>query len=222
MSRNNYDRIAGAYDFLSRLIFQRAQVNAQIEQLKYLKAASSILIVGGGTGWILEELAKAQPSGLQITYVELSEQMLKLAQQRNVGANQVHFVHSSITEYSSKQQFDVIHTAFLFDNFKDSDASSVFKGLNKQLKAGGLWFYTDFKVDAGGNSWWKTALLGLMYAFFRRIAAVEAKDLPEMEGRFARGGLHIIEQKRYYKGFIESIIFQKSMKIPTFIENLES
>ena len=222
MKTNNYDSIAGAYDFLSRLVFFRAQVNPQIEQLKYIKAGSSVLIVGGGTGWILEELTKIHHTGLKITYVEISAKMLERAKKRNQDANQVQFVHGSIENYSYDQHFDVIHTAFLFDNFEEKRAARVFQRLNKQLKAEGLWLYTDFKVDAGRDSWWKRTLLNIMYAFFSRIAHVEAVKLPQMERLFANSRFHIIEQKRHYKGFIESIIFQKSMKLPTFMENLES
>jgi hypothetical protein len=45
---NNYDKIAGHYDTLSRLVFFKSQVNAQINQLRYIQENSHILIVGGG------------------------------------------------------------------------------------------------------------------------------------------------------------------------------
>jgi hypothetical protein len=47
---NNYDKIAGHYDTLSRLVFFKSQVNAQINQLPYIQWDSHVLIVGGGTG----------------------------------------------------------------------------------------------------------------------------------------------------------------------------
>jgi len=221
MSRNNYDRIAGSYDFLSRIVFLRAQVNAQVEQLKCIKAGTSILVAGGGTGWILDELTRIHNSGLLITYIEISEKMLELAKKRDYGANQVRFVHADIFEFYDYQQYDVIHTAFLFDNFEEDHASSVFQSLNKQLKVGGLWLYTDFKVDAGCG-WWKKGMLYLMYAFFSKIAHVEARKLPRMEVLFANSRLQIMEEKRHYQGFIQSIIFKKPTEIPTFMENLES
>jgi ubiquinone/menaquinone biosynthesis C-methylase UbiE len=222
MKTNNYDAVAGSYGFLSRLVFFKAQVNAQIEQLQYIPAGSSVLIVGGGTGWILEEIAKVHHAGLQIVYVELSDKMLDLAKKRSCGSNQVAFVRGDIEHYTYSHVFDVIHTAFLFDNFEESRATRVFQLLVNQLKVDGLWLYTDFKIEAGVGSGWKQALLRAMYGFFNTIAQVEAKKLPAMERLFSKSGCRVIARKQYYKGFIESIIFHKSQKLPTFMENLES
>ena len=222
MKTNNYDAIAGSYDFLSRLVFSRAQVNAQVDLLSYIPSGSSVLIVGGGTGWILEEIAKIHDSGLKIVYVEISGKMLDRAKNRQCGSNQVEFVHGNIEDYKCPRKFDVIHTAFLFDNFEQSRAIWVFQLLFKHLKVSGLWLYTDFKIDAGKGSGWKKAMLHLMYSFFGAIAHVEARKLPAMEPVFDRNGCVVIGYEQYYKGFIESIIFQKSEKLPTFMENLES
>lgn len=222
MKTNNYDAIASYYDCLSRAIFFRSQVNAQIDQLRYIKAGSSILIVGGGTGWILEEIRKIHPAGLQIIYVEISEKMLARAKKRNCGSNQVQFVNCNIESYTSTQDFDVVHTAFLFDNFEHTRAIWVFHLLFKHLKVEGLWLYADFKIEAGKGAGWKQAMLKLMYAVFGKIAHVEARKLPDMGQLFASNKCDIVDQQVYYSGFIESIIFQKSGKLPTFMENLES
>jgi SAM-dependent methyltransferase len=96
---NNYDIIARRYDFLSRLVFRQAQVRAQVQLLAYLDDGERILIVGGGTGWILEALTAARPSGLKITYVEISANMLALAARRNYGRNEVIFVHAPVEEF---------------------------------------------------------------------------------------------------------------------------
>ena len=93
--KNNYDRIARYYDTLSRLVFFRSQIKAQTDQLQVIPPGSRILIVGGGTGWILEEIAKVQASGLSITYVEISEEMLRLSKERGVKDIEVIFIHAS-------------------------------------------------------------------------------------------------------------------------------
>ena len=58
-----------------------------------------MLIVGGGTGWILEEIADRYPAGLRITYVELSREMMRLARRRRVGASVVSFVELPVEEF---------------------------------------------------------------------------------------------------------------------------
>lgn len=208
MKLNNYDAIAGSYDTLSRMVFFKAQINAQKAQLACIPAGASILIVGGGTGWILEEITSVHGSGLDITYLEISENMLTLARKRNYGDNKVTFIHQAVEDYSLPQTYDIIQTGFLFDNFSGERAAKVFDILLNHLKPGGYWLYSDFKVEPKGSDW-KKAMLQLMYLFFARIAHVEARKLPAMEAMFKASGCDIITRKLHYSGFIESIIFKK-------------
>ena len=236
---NNYDKIARYYDTLSRLLFHRSQVNAQIQQLKFIPSHSSILIAGGGTGWILEELSKIQDQGFHITYVEISGEMIRLAKKRNTGNNSIEFVNCAIEEFTSKAPYDVVHTAFLFDNFSRERTAAVFWKLHKVLKTGGLWLYTDFfhqpetdetsislqlkksnkyklmitslplKIKLYTDEIWKGFLLRMMYGFFRRIANVEANHLPDMDIHFEKGRYEKIDEKAYYRKFIKAIVYKK-------------
>ena len=74
----NYNNAAWFYDSLSRVVYGKALIDAQVYLLQYIQPNSTILIVGGGTGWILEEVARIHPTGLQITYVEAYAQMMAL------------------------------------------------------------------------------------------------------------------------------------------------
>jgi ubiquinone/menaquinone biosynthesis C-methylase UbiE len=221
MELNNYDKTASFYDFLSRLVFFRSQVDAQIAQLKYIPAGSRILIVGGGTGWILEELTKIHNESLEISFVEISGKMLAKAKKRNVGMNKVAFVHSGIESFTTKDPFDVVQTAFLFDNFSKPRIIQVFHQLNDLLKPGGLWLFSDFRYQEEKTTLWQAMILKIMYLFFRTISNVEAETLSDMMPYFHAKGYHLIAQEHYYQNFIQSNIFQKSGKIPTFIPNLQ-
>ena len=88
----NYNKIAPVYDLLSRLVFGGAIVNAQRLLLPGLpRGQYRVLIVGGGTGWILDELGKQRPQGITVDYVEVSEKMISISKKRNWGANTVNF-----------------------------------------------------------------------------------------------------------------------------------
>ncbi|WP_316821243.1 class I SAM-dependent methyltransferase [Pedobacter gandavensis] len=214
---NNYDHIARYYDSLSRLIFFKSQVNAQVHQLRFLPEKGRVLIVGGGTGWILEEIAKLRPEGLVVVYVEISAKMMALSMNREIGGNQVDFVHLGIEDFSSDQRFDVICTPFLFDNFAPERAAMVFKQLDNLLKNEGLWLHTDFnlgerkegKVTGRNGTWWKTAFLSLMYHFFKFAGNVEASKLINMLPYFVGADYKISEEKYYYRKFIQSMVFKK-------------
>jgi ubiquinone/menaquinone biosynthesis C-methylase UbiE len=211
MSLNNYDFIADYYDGLSRLVFFNSQTKAQKEQLSHLKPGSSILIIGGGTGWILDEITKHLHSGLNITYIEISEKMLKLAKKRNLGGNELNFVHLPIEEFETSEMFDVVHTAFLFDNFSEERAKIVFEKLDCFLKPGGLWLFSDFQYLKKPGVSWQWLLLKSMYVFFKLISDVEADQLVNMEATFAGFGYNQLNSKTYYRNFIKAIVYRKQL-----------
>lgn len=207
--RNNYDKIARYYDMLSRLVFLRSQVKAQTGQLQHIPANSRILIAGGGTGWILEEITKIHPKGLSITYVEISLNMLSLSRKRDTGGNTVSFVHASIEEFSPDGSYDVILTAFLFDNFSASGIEIVFNQLDNALVENGLWLFSDFQYEEGKGKKWQLFLLKTMYLFFRNIAQIEARSLLQTAHYFKAAGYRSIVESYYYGRFIKSTVYCK-------------
>ncbi|MCW3128352.1 MAG: Methyltransferase type 12 [Bacteroidetes bacterium] len=203
----NYDSIAGSYDFLSRLVFGRSLVDAQLCLLPYIPAGSRILVAGGGTGWILESIADIYPDGLHIDYVDSSERMLTIAMKRNYKGNTVSFIHQPIENYSASPLYDVIITPFLFDNFTEEKAHTVFLKLNDLLRSNGLWLYTDY-VSTVQGPFWQKLLLWTMYFFFRMVSHVEAKRMTEMSKYF--GQSYKVEfETSHYSGFISSIAYRK-------------
>lgn len=206
---NNYDKIANYYDSLSRLVFGKSQVDAQINQLKNITKNSSILIVGGGTGWILEEIAKVHSTGLMITYVEISSKMTALSKARNYGDNELVFINLGIEEFNDGKNFDIILTPFLFDNFSEERCDVVFQKLNHMLNKGGLWFLVDFTVHSKIGNWWKRFFLKVMYKFFSIISHVETEILVDMAPHFEKADYKIIEERFYYGKFIKAAIYQK-------------
>jgi len=209
MKINNYDKIAGWYDSLSRMVFFKSQVNAQVEQLSFIHEKSKILIVGGGTGWILDEIAKDHLEGLDITFVEISINMLELAKKRKYGLNKIEFVHLPIEEFVSQQAFDVIVTAFLFDNFSKDRIEQVFSKLHHLLKSSGTWLFSDFEYIKEQGKKWQSLMLKSMYKFFGIISNVEAKELVNMDSLFENKGYLKRKEQKYYKGFIKGIVYQK-------------
>lgn len=200
----SYDRLAKHYDFLSRLVFFKSQVRAQTEQLIYIKNCKNLLIVGGGTGWILKDLNRLTES-INITFVETSAKMIELAKRVNTH-HQVEFVHQDIDDYNTTIKFDSVLTPFLFDNFDDSKAENVFVHINSMLLENAFWLYTDFRLD---GKWWKNILLKSMHLFFSLIKVVKVNTLPKMENAFTTNGYALRSEKLYYSGFIEAKVYQK-------------
>jgi ubiquinone/menaquinone biosynthesis C-methylase UbiE len=202
----NYNNSAWFYDALSRLVYGKALVNAQVWLLHFVPKNTNVLIVGGGTGWILEELTRLQPSGLNITYVEVSANMIALSEKRITGNNQVFFINNAIENVVLPSDFDVIITPFLFDNFTEQTLDRVFNHIHKLLKPKGLWLNCDFQLT---GKWWQNVLLKSMFVFFRVICSIEASKLPQIEKHFTESGVTVIDQKLFFGAFVRSAVYTK-------------
>jgi ubiquinone/menaquinone biosynthesis C-methylase UbiE len=202
----DYNRIAFVYDMLARLVYGKTLVNAQVYLLQAIPADTRILIIGGGTGWILEEIAVIQTHGLDITYVDSSEQMIHLAKARNCGGNKVTFVAQPIESISTETLYDVVITPFLLDNFTAEMMEDIFPSVNLLLRAGGKWLYADFQNT---GKLWQQALLKIMYFFFRVFCTIPASKLPDAAGYFTKYGYRIVGQKTFMDGFVAAIVYEK-------------
>ncbi len=209
---NNYDAAAWFYDALAQLVFGKALVKAQRFLIQCIKPQTSILIVGGGTGWILEEIACVQASTLKITYVEVSGRMIGLSKKRDYLQNEVGFIHAAIEDCKLVQQYDVILTPFIFDNFTEKHIRLVFAQLHQTLKPGGLWLFADFQVQDNHQGKWQKFILKTMYWFFGWLCKVETKNLVKMDAFFIRQKYTLVRERLFYKGFITSKVYQKNIK----------
>jgi len=159
----NYNNSAWYYDSLSRLVYGRALIKAQIYYLKLIPQRSTILIVGGGTGWILEEITALIPAGLKITYVEVAAKMMALSKKRSTGNNDVLFINAAIENSYLTEKFDVIITPFLLDNFTNKNLHIVFDNVYNLLGPDGIWLNISFRNT---KNWWQQVLLTIMFLFF--------------------------------------------------------
>jgi len=204
----NYDKIATNYDLISRIIFGKNLVEAQVCLLKYVPNNSRVLIAGGGTGWILEEFTKIHPQGLIIDYVESSAKMIALSKKRNYASNKINFINLPIENYSTDEKYDIILTPFFFDNFTVNKIQTIFNRLNNLLKNDGTWLYVDFVYDENKKPLWQKALLKIMYLFFRITSKIETQELVNMEFFFKPLYNKVVEVSHYHN-FIKSIVYKK-------------
>jgi len=203
----SYNNSAWFYDRLSRLVYGRALINAQVYLLQFIQADANVLIVGGGTGWILDELTKIHPSGLQITYVEIAADMMMRSKQRDAGLNKVTFVNDAIENVRPDTPFDVVITPFLFDNFTDKTMRVVFDHIHHMLKPHGLWLNADFQLT---GKWWQAVLLRSMFLFFRLICGIEASILPDIKKQFEDHGYGVSEERCFYGDFIIAGVYKQT------------
>jgi len=203
----NFDRIAWGYDSMVKLVFGKTIRRAQTQMLQAIPPGSRVLIVGGGTGWILEELSVVHGTGLRITYVDSSAKMISLAKKRYAANNRVKFVNESILTTNLYGTYNVVITPFIFDVFSGHNAKKVFERINLHVKDSSLWLYSDF-YSKDGISLGQKMLLSIMYIFFRLLCGIEAKKLPDMDRHFKEHGYRLALEKNFLGNFITSRVYQ--------------
>jgi ubiquinone/menaquinone biosynthesis C-methylase UbiE len=203
----NYNNSAWFYDGLSRLVYGKALIKAQIYLLRYLPTGSNILLIGGGTGWILEEITKIYQGGFSITYVEVAPAMMSLSKKRDIGTNKIVFLNDAVENIELQADFDVVITPFLFDNFSEQTLKKVFKHIHQSLKPKGLWLNADFQLT---GRWWQQLLLKAMFLFFRILCGIEASSLPDIEQQFEKYNYGNVAGNTFYGDFIISKIYTKN------------
>lgn len=202
MRTNGFDRVALFYDVLAKAVFGSSIRESQFFYLDRIPEGASVLILGGGTGWLAKRLLQINVS-CTIVYQEASERMLELSrdQMSEEELRRIQFVHAS--EISSNETFDVVITNFFLDLFHPTSLNEVISKIKRSLDPRGIWLVTDF-VDEG--RWWQKFLLNTMYLFFRITSKIEATSLPSWEDILTKNAMTVVDSKGFYNGFIKTEI----------------
>jgi len=201
--KTNFDSVAFLYDGMAKLVFGNRLLEAQCHFLHQVKPYSQVLILGGGSGELLERLLRLQPA-CSVCYIDSSEKMIALSQKRVGQLNNVTFIQGTENSIPADRQFDVIITNFYLDLFTPESLTKVVETIKGHLKSTGIWLATDF---ANTSSIIDTVMLRVMYAFFRMVSKIEASRLPDWEGEL-RKYFREIESKSFRRGFIRSLVFR--------------
>ena len=203
-SHQGFDRLSGCYDFLTKLVFGKAMRKAQIAFIEKIGDGKHWLILGGGTGWILEEIFSLHPN-TRITYVEASQKMINKAKKRILKGD-VQYILGTIEQLPTNQSYDGVTTSFFWDMFSTSRALKMKALIDQQLKNKAIWLLTDFK---NSNIWWQRGLLKGMYCFFRATCHIEAFELPDFDQIFNRKKHTILYQDTFYHEMIRSTLYEQ-------------
>ncbi len=203
MTLNDFDRIASVYDLLARLVFGKSMVKAQIHFLPKIPAHAKVLILGGGTGWILTELFRMNPL-CKVWYVEASAKMLALSRKRVNDEWPVKFIHGTEENIPLSMDFDVVITNFYLDLFNENALNEVVVRIKSALNVNSIWIATDF---VNNQKLWQRVTLRIMYLFFQLACNIESTQLPAWKTAIQKTKYKKEEIKSFYGAFIETVWF---------------
>ncbi len=197
-----FDSIAKYYDWLARLVFGPAILNAQTLFLNKIPPSSKVLVLGGGTGWWLKNLP-FKGNECKILYIEPSAEMIKLARKSNEDSGII-FVQGTEQSLGSDDEFDVVITFFFLDLFQEKKLQEVVAKVRGLMKPNALWLVADFVR----YRWWHSVMLTIMYAFFWLTTGLRNQRLSNWEKSLMENKLEKIEMEVFYKSFIMSAVYR--------------
>lgn len=213
MDKNQgYDRIAFSYDFVAGF-FSFNQINkSQLAFLSHLSDRSTCLILGGGTGYFLQQLLEIH-STIQVTYVDASVKMIAAAKQRiqkkiPAALDRVAFICKEVESFEW-QKYDVIVCNYFLDLF-DPVYIKVLAGKFKQhLHSRGVVYITDFHINESHRVLrWSTILgLKILYCLHKCIIKTGSSKLSEIETIMVEHNFLILRSKDYLKGILKCSLY---------------
>jgi tRNA (cmo5U34)-methyltransferase len=209
----DFSQVARVYDALASVVFGRAQRRAQQAALQaglpLAGAAPRVLVLGGGSGWVLIELLRQCPAA-QVLYLETSGAMLGLAQVRlrreaPSALAQVEFRQGSEQALGPAERFDAVVTFFVLDCFTLAAFPGALASLQRARRPGAPWLVADFRPP---RTWWQRGLLRAMYLFFGFAVGLRARQLPPWPTALSSLGLRNRYQASFYGDFILCQVLQ--------------
>ncbi|WP_258103098.1 bifunctional 2-polyprenyl-6-hydroxyphenol methylase/3-demethylubiquinol 3-O-methyltransferase UbiG [Marinoscillum sp. MHG1-6] len=198
---SNFNGVAFIYDRLAQFVFGREWKDIQMAPAKSIKSNARVLIVGGGSGMILERI---EP-GCQVDFVELSDKMLEKARRRVTSAT-VKYVQGDYLNWSPSGKYDAVVFPFFLDSFNAENLSLIIQKAKNELHPKGQMHIVDFRKGNVAQRF----LIKLMYLFFRVTAKLEGDKLLDFDSVFTAHGF----QKTRTSVFLNQWVFYSVYQLP--------
>ena len=170
----SFDLLAPHYRWIEGMAGGGTLQRCRTAMLKSLPSPDNVLIYGEGNGRFLVELLRCFPSA-QITVVELSAEMIRLARERlssrGLSVKQVTFVNADALTWQPPQNaFDLIVTCFFLDCFREDQLTGLIPLIASAAKPEACWLLADFQIASSGWRRWRSrVIVWLLYRFFRVV-----------------------------------------------------
>ncbi|WP_420576912.1 class I SAM-dependent methyltransferase [Ekhidna sp.] len=198
MAVNDFDSIAPFYDCLAKLVFGKSLLEAQLAHISEIREKDHVLILGGGTGEILEHI----PFCKSVDYVEKSKQMIRRAERRQVNLS-INFIHHSFLTVELNKQYDIIICPFFLDCFGEENLLTAISTCKQKLTSGGKMIVIDF-AENSSDSW----IVKLMHFFFRITANLESRNLKNIHIQMLYSDFQLIDEKFSHRNKLFSRLYR--------------
>ena len=200
----NYNLIAPVYDVFKYLVFGNSLTRANHFYLENIKEASSIMLVGGGTGELLEHFSASQT----VDYVEPSTSMLKRSKKRNYSCT-VHFHPCSIQELPINKTYDALVFPFVLDLFNQTEVTNIIKKCEPFLRDDAVILISDFYPADDFIKRWKKLLLRTVIVFFRMTTNHQHSKIVNIHNALQSSDYKKVRSEEFYHGMVFASVWKK-------------
>jgi ubiquinone/menaquinone biosynthesis C-methylase UbiE len=192
---NNFNLIAPYYDSLAQTFFGGAILESQCFYLDEINESQRVLILGGGTGALLDHLTQT----CQIDFLDKSSKMIKLVRQKHCRVNPIHcdFLH-----WSTDMTFDVIICPFFLDCLNTKNLQRVMDKIRSILKPEGILIVTDFRLPPF------SLLSIIMHLFFKLVTGLESSFMKDLDAALKSYGFVQEREQLFCNSRIFSSIYR--------------
>ncbi len=201
---NHYNFIAKIYSPISRLVFGQRLKRIQAELISELPQEGSLVILGGGDGFILPLIYQHAPH-LRIEFVEASSEMIKLAKAKTNANQNVSFTHSDSFSFQSSDH-NLIYAAFFLDLFEQDKIGEVIGTIESKLKdqKNLKWYVADFELSKSTKRLvFRRFLIKLTILFFKIFTKHRVDYLPDVFNSFDQRKYKLLNTKTLGGNFIK-------------------
>lgn len=165
-------------------------------------------MLGEGDGRGLAHMLKICPQA-RFDVVELSANMIGLANRRARGSPRVSFHQRDVMEMSwPPHTYDAVVTHFFLDCLTEAEVQTLIARLKPALRTKGMWLIGDFTIPRRGwRHWWAALWVAAMYRFFRVTTGLRARKLAPFEQMLHRAGLRETCRQTRFAGMVVSALW---------------
>ena len=214
-AQRGYNRIAVFYDLAARIFFFNKINKSQVALLPFLPDFKSCLILGGGSGYFLQQIL-SQHKTARFVYVDLSDQMIQMAKNRikrrfPEELHRIEFRCASVEDVKN-ESFDLIVCNYFLDLFPDVEVDLLLKRFYLEtLNTKGYLYFTDFAIP---ESHWVVkkmteVLLKMLYYIFRITTSIRSTQLPDFSLLFKKNNFDVLHADSFSGGIMISAIYKK-------------
>jgi len=210
----SFDAIAPYYRLLERVTAGDLLQRCRTSFLAEVGTSRRALLLGEGPGRFLPELLRANRH-IEVTCVERSPRMIREARARLTATelSRVRFEPADVLIWqTAPAQFDLIVTHFFLDCFPPDELAALVRKLAACATREARWMLADFREpETGWRRWRASAVLALLYGFFRTVTELSASRLTPPDELLAGVGFRLAARRIANFGLVHSDLWERSV-----------